>query len=581
MFKHVITLTGLMVLGTTSFFVLPSPNLVHAQDATEPAAEAATEEAREEATEDPADVPTKDPVKGPAADVAKEPALDRPDTPIPPGGVADVKPAPPAKPISKADADALLAKLKTKINTKRTGKFAFTKDRYDKLEAVIPFLDRASISEADLIANSQLFAEGKLPENAYTLYLNEALKGYTAHIPRAAAAGNVTAMLQMALILEIECGKGIRPDLKPAVAMLEKAAAKGSVEAMLRIANYYRVGTGGYPRDYKQSAAWYEKAAAKKSPKALVRLAEYHFHGRQYAMDKTKANALIDEARSIATERAKKNDIESIFVLGYLAIDDGDMGLTKDPFAALGYFRRGVVLGDAQSMNSLAYLYNEGIGMTKKDPVKAVEWWTKAAELGRIEATMWLGNVYRHGTAVPRDFVAMHVHYREAALRGHALAMNEYGYCFDEPLGTKQDLAKALEWYKAGAAVNHPKATCNVGTVYYFNKGVPQDYVEAIKWWRKAAMLGDNDAMYKIGIAYRDGHGVEQSEEEHIAWYIRSARAGHEDAQKFLDTHKVKWRENSEPAPDRAPAPDPDRAPQEAPVPDGAAPEVPQSPDKR
>ncbi len=529
------------------------------------------------ATRDGASKDDRAPDNPKSADVAKAPdGSDVPDdakSPATPTPKPD-KPAEAEKPITKADAEALLAKLKTRINTKSTSKFAFTSVQFEKLEALIPYLDRAVQSEEDLIVNSTLFAEGKLPENAYTLYLKEALKGYSAHLPRAAKAGNISAMLQMSL--KLERGDGVKRDVQAAAAMLQKAADKGSVPAMLRIANGYRSGMSGFPRDYGKSAAWYEKAAEKNSPFALLRLAEYHHHGRHFKKDPNRASELLEHAKSLALKGEKKNNIESIYVLGYLAIDDGDMGLEKQPTAAWEYFRRTVAMGHVRSMNSLAYLYSQGIGLEQPDPEKAVEWWAKASERGSIEATLWLANVYRHGRGVGKDYVKMRAFYRDAALRGNSFAMNEYGYCFDEPLGGDQDLAEALKWYKAGAALNHPKANCNVGTIYYFKKGVELDYDEALKWWRRSAELGDNDAMYKIGIAHRNGNGVEKSDEQAVTWYIRAARAGHEDAQRFLDGQTIQWREgnNSEgpdpppdEVPDEAPATEPDEKPAEEPVP--------------
>lgn len=481
------------------------------------------------------------------------------------------KPAASRKPISKADAEALLAKLKAKVNTKRAGRFYFTQDRYDKLSAIVPYLDRAVRGDADLIENATLFAEGKLPENAFTLFLNEALNGYTKHIPQAAKAGKVSAMLEMALMLET--GRGVEPNLDESRKYLERAAAKGSRHAMLQLGERHRVGTGGVARHYAKAIVWYEKAAEKGSAMAVVRLAEFHFVGHHFKVDKTKAIALVTKARAMATDAAKKNDVENLYVVGYLSLDDGDMGLEKNPAVAIAAFRKAIALGHARSMNSLAYMYHKGLGV-EEDQATAVDWWRKADKLGNLDGTLWLAHCYRSGVGVKRDYTKAKSLYGQAVLRGNAFAMNEYGYCFDHPLGGKQDFAEAMKWYEAAATLNHPKGTCNVGTMYYFEKGVSRDLALAVDWWQKAADLGDNDAMYKIARLYNSGEGFERDAEVALKWYLRAAKAGNQSAQTYLRGKNIKWESPDEKAPAGPKSKNPEDPAPENPV----VPETPKGP---
>ena len=58
----------------------------------------------------------------------------------------------------------------------------------------------------------------------------------------------------------------------------------------------------------------------------------------------------------------------------------------------------------------------------KEDYVKAVEWYTLAAEKGDAEAQYSLGYCFDNGHGVPRDFKTAAIWYRKASEQGHKQA---------------------------------------------------------------------------------------------------------------------------------------------------------------
>jgi tetratricopeptide (TPR) repeat protein len=148
---------------------------------------------------------------------------------------------------------------------------------------------------------------------------------------------------------------------------------------------------------------------------------------------------------------------------------------------------------DPVAMTDMGKLdYNKG------DYVKALEYYTKAAELGHVEAHACLGNLYYHGLGVEKDMAKAVHHLEQAAIGGHPgargfLAVHERNngrpdraakhFIIAANLGddmslkaikelfvrgvvSKEDYATALRGYQA--AVNETKSAERVkGEVYY------------------------------------------------------------------------------------------------------------------
>jgi TPR repeat protein len=80
--------------------------------------------------------------------------------------------------------------------------------------------------------------------------------------------------------------------------------------------------------------------------------------------------------------------------------------------------RRRVEANDPVSIHLMADNYNHGSHGIQQDHVKAIELFTKSAELGSSEAHCQLGNIYRQGG----DLKKAKLHYENAAIAGHEIA---------------------------------------------------------------------------------------------------------------------------------------------------------------
>ena len=144
--------------------------------------------------------------------------------------------------------------------------------------------------------------------------------------------------------------------------------------------------------------------------------------------------------------------------------------------------------------------------------------------------------------------------FRKAAKRGHAMAQNNLGKCYNNGQGIEQDYAEAVKWFRKAAEQDLADAETILGLRYYNGEGVRQDYAEAVKWFRKAAEQDLAEAETLLGLSYYKGEGVRQDYAEAVGWFKKSAEQGDVFGQLMLgacyfdgtgvkmdNTKAVKW----------------------------------------
>ena len=139
------------------------------------------------------------------------------------------------------------------------------------------------------------------------------------------------------------------------------------------------------------------------------------------------------------------------FSMGYEAYQRGDYA------TALRIFRQLAEQGDASAQYNLAFMYDNGRGVTQ-DYAEAMRW------------------------------------YRKAAGQGEASAQYNLGVIFFKGQGVTQDYAEAMKWFRIAADQGHVRAQTGVGLIYDLGRGVTQDYVQAHMWYNIAAAQGQKDA---------------------------------------------------------------------------------------
>ena len=120
------------------------------------------------------------------------------------------------------------------------------------------------------------------------------------------------------------------------------------------------------------------------------------------------------------------------------------------------------------------------------------------------------------------------------AKKGNVSAQNNLGDMYKNGKGVPKDYKEAVKWFKLAAKKGNVSAQNNLGVMYKKGKGVPKDYKEAVKWFKLASKERHAKSQYDLGIMYRDGLGVIQYDKESIWWIKKSAEKGFPEAQNNL-----------------------------------------------
>ncbi|RMZ78008.1 hypothetical protein DV737_g4104, partial [Chaetothyriales sp. CBS 132003] len=253
------------------------------------------------------------------------------------------------------------------------------------------------------------------------------------------------------------------------------AAKHGHAEAGYRAALCYEFGWGCRP-DAIKALQFYQHAASKNHPGAMARL-----------------------GRACLT---------------------GEMGLTKRYREGIRWLKRAAESADFQYNHApydLGCLHETGFGPDVfKDPSYAAQLYTKAADLGHIEANHRLGEAYEFGQLnCPKD-AALSVHfYTGAAERGHA--PSQMALCAWFLIGIEnvleKDEAEAYEWAKRAALQGLAKAQYTLAYFTEMGIGCRRDPLEANVWYVKAADQGDERAKHRISAIRRAAMGGEDPDQ--------------------------------------------------------------------
>lgn len=204
---------------------------------------------------------------------------------------------------------------------------------------------------------------------------------------------------------------------------------------------------------------------------------------------------------------------------------------SKNYSAAYSIFIPTANKGIAEALYYLGLFHKNGY-FVKKDEKEALNYLTKAADLGYAEAQWQLALHYYD----PWDgFTDISVYWIEkAALLGHAKAQYEMGHCFEFGNHVEKDLSKATRWYSKASKQNDSRASYRLGLCYEEGNGVEQNYDTAIKYYIKAAENGDEQAQMHLAYCYGQGKIVDKDFSKKMRWYTEAAMQGNAEAQYAL-----------------------------------------------
>jgi TPR repeat protein len=320
-------------------------------------------------------------------------------------------------------------------------------------------------------------------------------------------------------------GHDTTANINSAIKWYEKAANMGNVEAMYTLAYVYSL-NGDMIHNVKDETKfkkWIEKATLNHEhlndhniDNSAAKGDAYYF-GRHGIQDHELAIQYYEQA-------ASNGDVSCMYNLGTIY-----NYLKKDKTLAKTWNEKGHALGYIDCTINLATIY-----YNDKEYKKAVEYYTKAAEQGLLNAQTQLGILYLNSEHVETDYEKAVKWSTKAAEQGDSIGQTLLAVCYYDGKGVEKDYKKAVEWLSKAAEQGQANAQTYLALRYYGGEGVEKDYKKAVEWLSKAAEQGLADAQTYLGIRYYNGEGVEKDYKQAVQWWSKAAEQGLADAQNYL-----------------------------------------------
>ena len=248
--------------------------------------------------------------------------------------------------------------------------------------------------------------------------------------------GDAHAMASLGM--QLFTGKGVEPDAALAVAWLQRAASLNDADAQMFLAMAYANGTG-IPKNLPEAQRLFQMAADQGHREAQYQWAQFlEQHSRQ-AASHAKAIQLYEAA-------ADQGHLPAQLRLGQL--------FKQDEVFSMPVMAEGTADGEA------APVAKKPVHKRSHAPhlVRALDYFTMAAEQGHRDAQFELGQMYAQGLGTPQKFEDAIHWFQQAARQGHAKAQFNLAFQYAHGQGVEVDYLKAYEWYRISHLCGYPLA---------------------------------------------------------------------------------------------------------------------------
>lgn len=195
---------------------------------------------------------------------------------------------------------------------------------------------------------------------------------------------------------------------------------------------------------------------------------------------------------------------------------------------------------NAEAQKKLGDYYRDGI-VVGKDYMNAFIWYNKAASLGEINAMGNIAYLYSNGLGVPKNNDEANKYYIETEKKGNPISKFNLGQRYRKGLGIDRDESKAESLFIEALpllCLEDEQGNINsqhvLGLCYLYGYGVEKDETMAVSLFRKAAEHGHRVAQHNLAVCYLKGKGIERDCYKAIKWFCLSAMQGHSNAQLGL-----------------------------------------------
>ncbi|ESZ94794.1 hypothetical protein SBOR_4813 [Sclerotinia borealis F-4128] len=217
----------------------------------------------------------------------------------------------------------------------------------------------------------------------------------------------------------------------------------------------------------------------------------------------------------------------------------GALGLEVSEKEAFTLYQSAAKLGHPQAAYRTAVcceLGNEEGGGTRKDPLKAIQWYKRAATLGDTPAMYKMGMIQLKGLLGQpinaREAVVWLKRAAERADPDNPHALHELGLLYEAPQGQDTSLVRdegyAFQLFQQAADLGYKFSQFRLGQAYEYGQfNCPIDPRSSIAWYSKAAVQEEHQSELALSGWYLTGYEniLQQSDMEAYLWAKKAAMA--------------------------------------------------------
>lgn len=202
------------------------------------------------------------------------------------------------------------------------------------------------------------------------------------------------------------------------------------------------------------------------------------------------------KAYSLFLKGAKAGDLNAM--IGVCTCCDFGIGRRSDFAAAVPWIKKLAAANISYAVLQLARAYFLGLRGLNRDKDKAIELFTKSAELGNAEAKCQLGDMYRHGEGVKKDLRKSYILLMDAYKNDCDEALVPLAEAYEMGLGVEKSPTKAAYIYEIAANRNVPAGQKRYADYLYEGKYVEKNIDLAHQYYKEAAEQDNHMAKIKL-----------------------------------------------------------------------------------
>lgn len=321
-------------------------------------------------------------------------------------------------------------------------------------------------------------------------------------------------------------GKDVEKNELLALSYLREAADKDYGLAQYKLGMLYQNGTIVNQSD-SLAFFWFQKGNKSPNCQAKMQYSLCYFLGMGVEVNDSIAyscfNKLVECSDSTISASAE-------FFIAYM--HEKGRGRKVDISKAIEWYTKSANHGEVNAMAQLGIIYVLSGKATENIP-KGLKWTQKCVALNNSVGQRVLAKMYSLGIGVEKDLEKSFQLYKLAADQGDVLSIAELAQRYIY----KEEYENALHYLYLGVEQDNAVCQLLLGKMYFLGEGVEKDIHKAIGFYQLSAQQGLIKAYIFLGAAYAEGMGVEKDMNKAKVLFEFAAQHGDEEAKSILNQY--------------------------------------------